>query len=81
VNCFNLAPRGATTVILIAETAARALGLNRVKFAFSGGKQGWRGDVPQVRLDARKLARFGWRAVLSSDEAVERAAREMVAQI
>jgi UDP-glucose 4-epimerase len=81
VNYFNLAPRaGATTVKFIAAAAARVLGLQRVAFAFTGGEQGWRGDVPQVRLDARKLARLGWRAVLSSDDAVERAARELAGQ-
>lgn len=81
VNYFNLAPRsGATTVKFIAGAVVRALGLRRVEFAFTGGEQGWRGDVPQVRLDARKLARLGWRAALTSDEAVERAARELAAQ-
>ena len=39
------------------------------------------GDVPQVRLDARKLARLGWRADLSSDEAVGRAARELAGRL
>ena len=78
VNYFNLAPRaGATTVKFIAAAVVRALGLPRVRLEFTGGRQGWRGDVPQVRLDARKLARLGWRADLSSDEAVERAAREL----
>lgn len=82
VNYFNLAPRtGATTVKFIAAAAVRALGLGRVPLAFAGGEQGWRGDVPQVRLDARKLARLGWCAQLSSDDAVERAARELAGQV
>ena len=80
VNYFNLAPRaGATTVRFIAEAAVRALGLKHTTFEFTGGKQGWRGDVPQVRLDARKLDGLGWRAKLSSNEAVERAARDQAA--
>ena len=82
VNYFNLAPRaGATTVKFIAAAVVRALGLKRVKFEFTGGEQGWRGDVPQVRLDARKLARLGWRAEMSSNAAVERAARELAGQL
>ncbi|MBI5684849.1 MAG: NAD-dependent epimerase/dehydratase family protein [Verrucomicrobia bacterium] len=82
VNCFNLAPRGgATTVKHIARTIVRALGLMGVEFVFTGGEQGWRGDVPQVRLDARKLAGLGWRAALTSDEAVERAAHELAGQL
>jgi UDP-glucose 4-epimerase len=82
VNYFNLAPRsGATTVKCIARAVVRALGLENVEFDFTGGEQGWRGDVPQVRLDARKLARLGWRAALTSDEAVERAARELATQL
>jgi UDP-glucose 4-epimerase len=82
VNYFNLAPRGgATTVKRLARAVVRAMGLKGVEFDFTGGEQGWRGDVPQVRLDARKLARLGWRAASSSDEAVARAARELAAQL
>ena len=82
VSYFNLAPRsGATTVKQLARAVVRAMGLEGVEFEFTGGEQGWRGDVPQVRLDARKLARLGWRAALPSDEAVARAARELAAQL
>ncbi len=82
VNYFNLAPRrGATSVKFIAAAAIRALGLGRVRLVFTGGAQGWRGDVPQVRLDARKLARLGWRAEMFSDAAIERAARELADQL
>jgi UDP-glucose 4-epimerase len=82
VNYFNLAPRaGATSVRRLARIVVGALGLSRVKFNFTGGAQGWRGDVPQVRLDPSKLSRLGWRARLSSDEAVALAALQLAAQI
>ena len=37
----------------IAELAVACVGLaaRRVRFAFTGGDRGWKGDVPVVRLD------------------------------
>ena len=43
--------------------------------------RGWRGDVAQVRLDTRRMEALGWKAKMSSGEAVKRAIRETVAQL
>ena len=32
-----------------------------VRFAFTGGDRGWKGDVPVVRLDTRRIRTLGWR--------------------
>lgn len=77
-NVFNITPNSSTSVTKIAETVVKELGLKAVKFDFTGGRQGWRGDVPQVRLDGARMSTLGWRPALSSDEAVARAVREMV---
>jgi len=76
-NVFNIAPDTSTSVTRIAETIVREMDLKGVKFEFTGGRQGWRGDVPQVRLDGARMSNLGWRPVLSSDEAVRKAVREM----
>lgn len=80
VNCFNLAVDGATTVREIAEAVLREAGLTGTPIEYAGGERGWRGDVPQVRLDGHKLAALGWRASRSSGEAVRRGVRELVGQ-
>ncbi len=80
LNYFNLAVEGATSVRKIAEGVIREMGLPRVRIDYTGGERGWPGDVAQVRLDGKKLARLGWRASRSSDEAVAMGVGELVEQ-
>jgi Nucleoside-diphosphate-sugar epimerases len=82
VNCYNLAVPDQTSVNQIAEWTLRALGLDPAKVPIlrTGGSRGWRGDVPQVRLDTTRMQSLGWRPRLSSDEAVRRAIDETVTQ-
>ena len=78
LNVFNLGNASSTSVAKIAEIVAVAMGLKGVEFAYSGGDRGWVGDVPQVRFDISALSRLGWKPRYSSDQAVERAARELL---
>ena len=75
VNVFNLAVEGATSVAVIADVVRAEMGLPDARVTFTGGTRGWRGDVPQVRLDPSKLAALGWRARRSSDEAIREGVR------
>jgi UDP-glucose 4-epimerase len=83
VNCFNLAVPDGTTVNEIAQWTIEAMGLDpkRVRIEYTGGSRGWPGDVPQVRLDTRRMETLGWRPKMSSSEAVRRAIRETVEQL
>jgi len=78
LNIFNLGPTSSTSVTAIASMVAETMGLPGVKFEFTGGRQGWRGDVPQVRLDVSRINRLGWRPKYSSDEAVAHAIKEIL---
>jgi UDP-glucose 4-epimerase len=78
LNIFNLGPDSATSVVRIAEIIAAAMGLKEVEFYYTGGKGGWVGDVPQVRLDMTEMSRLGWKPEHSSDEAVRRAVAEII---
>jgi len=82
VNCYNLAVTDQTSVNQIAEWTLEAMGLDpaKVPIVRTGGTRGWRGDVPQVRLDTRRMASLGWRPKLSSDDAVRRTIAETVRQ-
>jgi UDP-glucose 4-epimerase len=82
VNCYNLAVTDQTSVNQIAEWTLEEMGLDpaTVPIVRTGGSRGWRGDVPQVRLDTRRMASLGWRPKLSSDEAVRRSIAETVRQ-
>lgn len=48
---------------------------------YTGGARGWVGDVPQFQYSVAKLAALGWKASMSSGQAVERAVREIHAEM
>lgn len=81
VNYFNLGCEGATSADDIARSVIAALELRDVQIVHTGGERGWPGDVPQVRLDCTKMERIGWRAKLTSNQAVERASRELAREL
>ena len=83
VNCFNLAVPDATSVNEIAQWTIEAMGLDakRVLLEYTGGSRGWPGDVPQVRLDTRRMESLGWRPKMKSAEAVRRSISETVEQM
>ena len=75
---YNLGARTTTSVKRIADIVADEMGLDPA-YAFTGGDRGWVGDVPRMRLSVEKLAALGWTPDLSSDDAVRRAVRELLA--
>jgi UDP-glucose 4-epimerase len=81
VNYFNLACRGASSVKHIARTIIGKMGLKQTAVRYTGGERGWKGDVPQVRLDPRKLSCLGWTASYTSDQAVQKAAGDLITQL
>lgn len=82
VNCYNLAVDDQTSVTEIAGWTIDAMGIDRsaIEVKYSGGSRGWRGDVPQVKLDTRRMTALGWKPRLSSREAVRRTIAETVEQ-
>jgi UDP-glucose 4-epimerase len=69
---YNVATGDHITVREIAELALECLELppNGTTFAFTGGDRGWKGDVPVVRLDTRRIRSLGWTHTKSSREAL-----------
>jgi UDP-glucose 4-epimerase len=78
MNLFNLSCDTTTTVTRIAEMVAEEMKLNNVSFNYTGGIRGWKGDVPRFQLDAQKINTLGWKATLTSDEAVRKAIRDVL---
>ncbi len=76
INLFNLGVDSNTTVTRIAEMLVEEMNLSNVKFNYTGGRRGWAGDVPRFQLSTEKMKKLGWKAKLSSDEAVRKAIRE-----
>jgi len=81
INLFNLGCDSNTTVTRIAEMVVEEMGLSDVKFNYTGGSRGWKGDVPRFQLDAKKINILGWKARYTSDDAVRKAIHEVLTLI
>ncbi len=82
VNVYNLAVDDQTSVREIADWTIEAMGIDRatIDVRYGEGPRGWRGDVPQVKLDTRRMTALGWTPKLTSREAVRRTIAEVVEQ-
>ncbi len=79
VNIFNIGTDDMTTVKRIAEIVCEEMRVSpKPKFKFTGGKRGWKGDVPIMLLDASKLNELGWKQKYNSEEAVRKAAGDLL---
>jgi len=74
-NIFNIGSEDTITSSQIGELVAREMGLKSVKFAYTGGKRGWKGDVPRMLLSIEKLNALGWKPVHDSRSSVVEAIR------
>lgn len=78
LNYFNIGVDTQTSVTRIAEIIIEEMGLQNVKKTYTGGKIGWKGDVPKFSYDLSKIHQLGWKAKHTSDEAVRLAARRII---
>lgn len=71
-DVFNVSTDDNLSVTQIAEMAACVMGLDpaRVKWNYTGGDRGWKGDVPVVRFDCAKIKAKGWKAECGSRDAM-----------
>jgi UDP-glucose 4-epimerase len=80
---FNVATGDYITVKEIAELTVEILQLapRQVRFDFTGGDRGWRGDVPVVRLNTDRIRKLGWKCELSSREALRHSILAMLEDV
>jgi len=79
VNIFNLGSGDQTPVRDIARIVVEEMGLDGVKFNYTGGRRGWTGDVPVMLLSVEKINALGWRHSHDSGEAIRMAFRSLLA--
>lgn len=73
---YNVGVEGETSVTGIADIICQELGLTDVKYEYTGGEGGWKGDVPRFQYCVDKIHQAGWKAQYTSDEAVRKSVRE-----
>jgi len=82
-DVFNVATGDYITVREIADLAAQVCGLPpaSVRYDYTGGDRGWKGDVPVVRFDCTKIKSLGWTCRRNSAEALRHAMSAMREEI
>lgn len=76
-NSYNVGTLDSITVTEIARLVVEILGLADVRFKYSGGDRGWKGDVPVIKLDSSKIRNFGWANNDTSREAMYKSISSM----
>lgn len=69
-SCYNVATLDYLKVVEIADIVTKIMELKGVKYCFTGGDRGWKGDVPIVRYNTNRIRELGWSHQYSSREAM-----------
>jgi len=77
VSLFNVSTESFTTVNEIADIVCKRMGLRNVRFDYTGGPSGWKGDVPSFEYDISKIKRTGWKYRYNSTDAVRETVRSL----
>ncbi|MCL5075753.1 MAG: NAD-dependent epimerase/dehydratase family protein [Chloroflexi bacterium] len=78
LNVFNLGSQDSLTVDRIVQILLEEGGYRNVALRYSGGDRGWPGDVPLMLLDVSRINRLGWKAHLTSEEAIRIAIQRLL---
>lgn len=80
-RAYNVATGDYITVREIADLAVEVMGLQpgKVRYEFTGGNRGWKGDVPIVRLNTDRIKGIGWSCWLQTREALRASMTSMLA--
>ena len=79
VTTYNIGVDTQTNVTKIADIICARMGLKDVLYEYTGGRGGWKGDVPVFSYNLDKIHNAGWRASYTSDEAVIKTVKDLLA--
>jgi len=78
---YNVATLDYVEVNEIADIIVKAMGLKGVKYNYTGGSRGWKGDVPVVRINSEKIRKLGWINKYSSRESMLKSVESLIEQL
>jgi UDP-glucose 4-epimerase len=78
VNIFNIGSEDATNPTRIGEIIVEEMGLDNVKFNYTGGSRGWKGDVPKMMLSINILKELGWKNEWGSQKSVRETVKALL---
>lgn len=83
LEVYNVGSTDQVEVLKIAKIVVEEMGLERVRFRVTGGVdggRGWIGDVKNMLLDTSKLRSMGWSPRYNSEQAVRITVKEIIRQ-
>ena len=79
LQVYNLSSNSeGTTVTEIADIVVEEMGLKNVKYNYTGGERGWKGDIPRFRYNISKILSTGWKPRYTSNAAVRQSVRDTI---
>ncbi len=78
ITLYNVGVESQTSVTRIAEIVCEKMGLAGIPFEYTGGRGGWKGDVPVFAYNLDKIHADGWKASMTSDEAVAKTVEKVL---
>jgi UDP-glucose 4-epimerase len=78
VNIFNVGSEDTIDATGIAGIVVEEMGVEDVEFIYTGGKRGWKGDVPRMLLAVDRLKELGWSPSYTSMDSVRDTARVLI---
>lgn len=78
---YNVATLDCITVNEIADLVVGIMGLKEVRYRYTGGVRGWKGDVPIVRMNTRKIRQLGWFNEYNSKQAICESVKAIVEEV
>lgn len=78
ITLYNVGVETRTSVTKIADIVCEKMGLAGIPYHYTGGRGGWKGDVPRFQYELEKIHRAGWKAGYTSDEAVARTVEDVL---
>jgi UDP-glucose 4-epimerase len=84
VEICNVGSEDQTNVKTIAEVVAEEMGLQDIKFKFTGGVdggRGWKGYVKNMLLNISKIKSLGWKPEHNTRQAIREATQRAITEL
>lgn len=78
IDIFNLTSTTFISVNEIAKSVIQGMALRDVKITRTGGRGGWKGDVPIIKMNNIKLERLGWHPTYTTMQAVKKTIQDLL---
>ncbi len=78
IDIFNLTSTTFISVNEIAKLVIDGMSLRNVHITKTGGRGGWKGDVPVIKMNNSKLKQFGWYPKHTTTQAVKKTIQDIL---